>query len=186
MQGFELDVARLLVGLAILLHASYSDLKTRTAENWHWHVIGGVGFVIYMAQLALTGAEWVYFLGALAPYLLFLFFLQCEWLVGDLYLFSMGYPGTRPIRKGPVDRGWRKGFEDNDIILGKGAKFENRGDKWLVPDGPKTYRLDIEAKDGRKNIDVYEVKQGINWLWITVLALTFAIPAYVLWTTGPG
>jgi len=44
----DLDPVRLIVGMAILLYASYTDFKQREAENFLWLIMGGFG-VLFMA-----------------------------------------------------------------------------------------------------------------------------------------
>ena len=44
----DLDPIRLIVGMTILLYASYTDFKHREAENFLWIIMGGFG-VLFMA-----------------------------------------------------------------------------------------------------------------------------------------
>ena len=45
-----LDIARLVVGTAILSYASYTDIKTRRASNMLWVIMGSVGAILLVIQ----------------------------------------------------------------------------------------------------------------------------------------
>ena len=42
----DLDPVRLVVGMTILVYASYTDLKRREAENILWLIMGGTGVLL--------------------------------------------------------------------------------------------------------------------------------------------
>ncbi len=48
-----LDAARLAIGAVVLSYASYTDMKTRTAENYLWYAMAGAGALLLVLQLAL-------------------------------------------------------------------------------------------------------------------------------------
>lgn len=48
--GTSLDITRLIVGLAILSYASYTDIKTRKASNILWLIMGSVGAILLIIQ----------------------------------------------------------------------------------------------------------------------------------------
>ncbi len=52
-----IDISRLVIGLVILLFASYSDIKTRRASNLLWIIMGGAGGILLLAQYFLVGFE---------------------------------------------------------------------------------------------------------------------------------
>lgn len=53
--GPLLDVTRLIVGIAILTYASYSDWKTRRASNILWLIMGGIGGILLVVQYFTIG-----------------------------------------------------------------------------------------------------------------------------------
>jgi preflagellin peptidase FlaK len=57
-----LDLTRLLVAVAILVIASYSDWKTRMASDIYWLFIGCLGLVLIAYQIFAEGADPLYFL----------------------------------------------------------------------------------------------------------------------------
>lgn len=57
-----LDLTRLLVAVAILVAASYSDWKTRLASDLYWLLMGCIGLVLIAYQLVAEGADPLYLL----------------------------------------------------------------------------------------------------------------------------
>ncbi|HUL39849.1 MAG TPA: A24 family peptidase C-terminal domain-containing protein [Methanomassiliicoccales archaeon] len=57
-----LDLSRLLIAIAVLVAASYSDWRTRLASDWYWIILGCVGLGLIAYQLATSGADPLYFL----------------------------------------------------------------------------------------------------------------------------
>lgn len=55
--GTILDVIRLIVGIAILSYASYTDIKTRRASNLLWVIMGAIGGILLIAQYFTIGFE---------------------------------------------------------------------------------------------------------------------------------
>ncbi|MCK4364598.1 MAG: prepilin peptidase [Thermoplasmatales archaeon] len=53
--GPILDITRLIVGVAILSYASYTDIKTRKASNINWLVMGGIGGILLLIQYFTPG-----------------------------------------------------------------------------------------------------------------------------------
>ena len=52
-----LDVLRLIIGSLILGYASYTDIKTRRADNILWLIMGVSGLIILIIQWLVTGFE---------------------------------------------------------------------------------------------------------------------------------
>jgi preflagellin peptidase FlaK len=52
-----LNIARLISGFLILLYASYTDFKTRTASNVLWIIMIIIGFFLLFIQFLLNGIE---------------------------------------------------------------------------------------------------------------------------------
>jgi len=48
--GTTLDIIRLIVGIAVLSYASYTDIKTRRASNINWLIMGGIGGILLIIQ----------------------------------------------------------------------------------------------------------------------------------------
>lgn len=45
-----LNLMRFLVGAVVLIYASYTDIKTRTAENYLWVIMAGAGAILLLIQ----------------------------------------------------------------------------------------------------------------------------------------
>ena len=60
--GTLLDVIRLVVGIAILSYASYTDIKTRRASNILWLVMGSIGGILLLVQYFTIGFNNPYYL----------------------------------------------------------------------------------------------------------------------------
>ena len=74
--GTLLDVTRLIVGVAVLSYASYTDIKTRRASNMLWIVMGCVGAFLLLAQYSTIG------FGDKINYLIFI-----PIMIGLMYVF---------------------------------------------------------------------------------------------------
>ena len=57
MEGIEiyLDIARLIIGVAILGYASFTDIKTRRASNINWLIMGSAGAILLVIQYFTVG-----------------------------------------------------------------------------------------------------------------------------------
>jgi len=55
--GTILDITRLVVGIAILSYASYTDIKTRRASNILWVLMGSIGAILLVVQYFTTHFE---------------------------------------------------------------------------------------------------------------------------------
>ena len=53
--GTSLDITRLIVGIAILSYASYTDVKTRRASNMLWLIMGSLGAILLIIQYFTIG-----------------------------------------------------------------------------------------------------------------------------------
>jgi preflagellin peptidase FlaK len=53
--GTLLDITRLIVGIAILSYASYTDIKTRRASNMLWVIMGTIGGILLIIQYFTIG-----------------------------------------------------------------------------------------------------------------------------------
>ena len=58
--GTLLDVIRFVVGIIILSCASYIDIKTRTAPNKLWILMGGIGIVLLVVQHFTIEIDYLY------------------------------------------------------------------------------------------------------------------------------
>ena len=56
------DIIRLLVGIIILLYASYTDIKTRRASNMLWVIMGSIGVILLVIQWFTIDFENPYYL----------------------------------------------------------------------------------------------------------------------------
>jgi preflagellin peptidase FlaK len=56
-----LDAIRLAIGAVVLCYASYTDVKTRTAENYLWAIMGGAGVLLLALQFFLFPGTIAYF-----------------------------------------------------------------------------------------------------------------------------
>jgi preflagellin peptidase FlaK len=50
-----IDIIRFITGFLILLYASYTDIKTRSASNYLWLIIGGIGGLLLILQYFIIG-----------------------------------------------------------------------------------------------------------------------------------
>ena len=55
--GIYLDITRLIVGIAILGYASFTDIKTRRASNLNWLIMGGIGGILLLIQYLTIGFD---------------------------------------------------------------------------------------------------------------------------------
>lgn len=62
-----LDAIRLAIGAVVLCYASYTDVKTRTAENYLWAIMGGAGIILLALQHFLFPGTINYFYLAAIP-----------------------------------------------------------------------------------------------------------------------
>lgn len=53
--GILLDIIRMIVGIAILSYASYTDIKTRRASNLLWIIMGSIGGILLVIQYFTIG-----------------------------------------------------------------------------------------------------------------------------------
>jgi len=60
--GTTLNVIRLIVGIAVLSYASYTDIKTRRASNINWLIMGGIGGILLVVQYFTVGFENILYL----------------------------------------------------------------------------------------------------------------------------
>lgn len=56
----ELTWARIALALAIMVAASVSDWRSRTASDWHWYIMGAGGSLLFGVQLLDEGASWTF------------------------------------------------------------------------------------------------------------------------------
>ncbi|MHC1709044.1 MAG: A24 family peptidase C-terminal domain-containing protein [Methanomassiliicoccales archaeon] len=56
----ELTWARIALALAIMIAASVSDWRSRTASDAHWYILGVGGAILFGVQLLDDGASWIY------------------------------------------------------------------------------------------------------------------------------
>ncbi len=56
----ELTWARLILAFAVMMAASISDWRTRTAGDGHWYLLGIGGSLLMGVQLWQEGAPWIY------------------------------------------------------------------------------------------------------------------------------
>lgn len=71
-----LPLIKVTLAFVVLLHASWSDWRTREASDLHWIVLGVAGLAFLAVQLYLDGAEPLYYL-ILLP--IAIFFLDIFW-----------------------------------------------------------------------------------------------------------
>ncbi len=57
-----IDISRIVFGMAFLLYASYTDIKTRKVKNEVWIIMGVTGCILLSLQLFLEKRAWEYFL----------------------------------------------------------------------------------------------------------------------------
>ena len=70
-----LDAIRLAIGAVVLCYASYTDVKTRTAENYLWGIMGGAGIILLALQHFLFPGTINYFYLAAIPIVIGLVYL---------------------------------------------------------------------------------------------------------------
>jgi preflagellin peptidase FlaK len=58
----SIDILRVILGVAFLCYASYTDLKTRKVKNQVWMVMGLVGGIILLIQMFYDNVAWEYYL----------------------------------------------------------------------------------------------------------------------------
>ncbi len=75
MEGYLLDVARIIVAAAILLPAALQDWRERKASNRYWMAGGAIGFLLIEVEL----------FGSSAPFLHHLFILSVAWIFFDVF-----------------------------------------------------------------------------------------------------
>ncbi len=68
---FGLDVIRLITGIAVLGYACYTDWKSRTAPNFLWLVMGGIGGLLLAIQFVVLGID----------QLMYLIFIPIMWVL---------------------------------------------------------------------------------------------------------
>lgn len=56
----EITWARIVLALAVMIAASLSDWRTRTASDSYWYVMGVGGSLLFGAQLVADGAPWIF------------------------------------------------------------------------------------------------------------------------------
>ncbi len=59
---FSLDMIRLITGIVVLGYACYTDWKSRTAPNFLWLVMGGIGAVLLAIQFFVSGIDQIMYL----------------------------------------------------------------------------------------------------------------------------
>ena len=73
------NASRLIVGFLILLYASYSDIKTRTAPNILWIIIGLFGFLFLIFEYFIMGIEDIFYL-IFIPFMIIIFYFLFQLL----------------------------------------------------------------------------------------------------------
>ena len=79
-----LDTMRLIIGIAILGYASYTDIKTRRASNLNWLIMGSAGATLLVIQYFTVGFN------GQEMYLLFIpiILIFIPIMIGLVYLFT--------------------------------------------------------------------------------------------------
>jgi archaeal preflagellin peptidase FlaK len=67
-----LDISRIAVAVLILVIASYTDWRTRTASDLNWVFLGCAGMVMLVIEMAALGLQWQYYLFLIPIAVLFL------------------------------------------------------------------------------------------------------------------
>jgi archaeal preflagellin peptidase FlaK len=67
-----LDISRVAVAVLILIIASYTDWRTRTASDLNWILLGCAGMVMLAIEMAALGLRWHYYLFLIPIAVLFL------------------------------------------------------------------------------------------------------------------
>jgi len=67
--------------MVFLIYASYRDLKTRTVDNWVWHVMAWSGFLIMEYQFFTMDFDQRHILFTLPALILFMFFLTEDYII---------------------------------------------------------------------------------------------------------
>ena len=57
-----INIFRVIIGSVILLYASYTDIKTRKADNKLWLIMGASGGILLILQWIFAGFENIYYL----------------------------------------------------------------------------------------------------------------------------
>ncbi len=70
-----LDITRLFIGIIILSYASYTDIKTRMANNILWIIMGGIGVILIIIQFFTVGFSNIIYLGFIPIMIGFTFFV---------------------------------------------------------------------------------------------------------------
>ena len=70
-----LNLIRLLAGFFVLLYASYTDIKTRTASNILWIIIGIIGGFLLIIQILFNGVEDILYLIFIPIMIIIFYFL---------------------------------------------------------------------------------------------------------------
>jgi preflagellin peptidase FlaK len=69
------NISRFFIGSLILLYASYTDIKTRTAPNLLWIIIGFIGFLFLIFEYFLIGIEDIFYLFFIPVMIIIFYFL---------------------------------------------------------------------------------------------------------------
>jgi preflagellin peptidase FlaK len=67
-----LDISRVALAVVILIFASYTDWRTRTASDLNWIFLGCSGMVMLVIEMVTLGVQWQYYLFLLPIAVLFL------------------------------------------------------------------------------------------------------------------
>jgi preflagellin peptidase FlaK len=67
-----LDISRIAIAVLILVIASYTDWRTRTASDLNWVFLGCAGMVMLVIEMAALGLQWQYYLFLIPIAVLFL------------------------------------------------------------------------------------------------------------------
>jgi preflagellin peptidase FlaK len=73
------NVLRLIVGSLILLYASYTDIKTRTAPNILWIIISLIGCLFLIFEYFIIGIEELFYL-IFIPFMIIIFYILFQLL----------------------------------------------------------------------------------------------------------
>ncbi len=57
-----LDISRVAVAVAVLIFASYTDWRTRSASDLNWVFLGCAGLVFLVVEMAALGVQWQFYL----------------------------------------------------------------------------------------------------------------------------
>ena len=67
-----LDISRVVVAVAILIFASYTDWRTRMASDLNWIILGCSGMIMLVIEMVTLDVQWQYYLFLLPITVLFL------------------------------------------------------------------------------------------------------------------